>query len=108
MESVETRLQARGLLVPPRHLFRVPLVPAKSTHIVRLERGEVIFNERGWFEVLLTVSWDNANREGHRFSHTAVPDSHPLHSEAIEAGVLSDLSSGRQLLRGNTMFDPDS
>ena len=31
---------------------------------------------------------------------------HPLHSEAIGAGVLVDLSDGKQLLRGNTVCGP--
>jgi hypothetical protein len=108
MQTHEARLQARGLLIPSNELFRVPLIPAGDTPMVSVERGEVIFRERGWYEVLLTVSWDATNRGGHRFSHTSIPDSHPLHSEAIEAGVLADLSDGRQLLRGNTVFDPDS
>jgi hypothetical protein len=47
-------------------------------------------------------------RAGHRFSHTAIPDSHPLQSEAIDALVLAALSDGKQLLRGNTIFEPDS
>jgi len=55
---------------------------------------------------LLTVDWGSTNRFGTRFSHTAIPDGHPLHSEAIDAGVLVDLSDGKQLLRGNTMFGP--
>jgi hypothetical protein len=107
-DEVETRLQAHGLTVPRTVLYRVALTPVEETSVVRVEQGEVVFNERGWYEVLLTVSWDPSNREGHRFAHTSIPDSHPLHSEAIEAAVLSDLSGGRQLLRGNTIFDPDS
>jgi hypothetical protein len=68
----------------------------------------IAFRVAGWFEVLLTVAWDPYIRAGHRFSHTAIPDSHPLHSEAIDAMVLAALSDGKQLLRGNTIFEPDS
>ena len=39
-----------------------------------------------------------------RFSHTKIPGQEPLHSEAIDAGVLAAISDGRQLLRGNTRF----
>lgn len=68
--------------------------------------GGIEFAIAGWFEVLLTVDWGTSNRYGTRFSHTAIPDDHPLHSEAIEAGVLVDLSGGKQLLRGNSVFGP--
>src|SRR3954463_16508901 len=108
MPSNEIRLEAQGLMVPPRQLFRVPLRPNGPAPGVRIEDGEVIFIAAGWYEVLLAVEWSPENRDGHRFSHTAIPDSHPLHSEAIEADVLADLSDGRQLLRGNTIFDPDT
>jgi len=66
----------------------------------------VTFQSRGWYEVLLTVAWDPANTSGRRFAHTKIPDQHPLHSEAIEAEVVVQLSGGRQLLRGNTVFEP--
>jgi hypothetical protein len=52
------------------------------------------------------VEWGSANRLGRRFSHTAIPDRHPLHSEAIEADVLVEISGGMQLLRGNSWFGP--
>ena len=67
---------------------------ARSLHLERLE-------------VLLTVDWRPSNRFGTRFAHTAIPDEHPLHSEAIDAGVLVDLSRGRRLLHGNSMFGPE-
>jgi hypothetical protein len=35
-----------------------------------------------------------------------VPGQEPLHSEAISAAVLHQLSGGRQLLRGNALFGP--
>jgi hypothetical protein len=70
------------------------------------EQGFVTFAPTGWFEVLLTVEWGSANRVGRRFSHTSIPDRHPLHSEAIEADVLIDISGGKQLLRGNALFGP--
>ena len=57
--------------------------------------------------VLLSVAWDPSAVDGTRFSHTRIPDQEPLHSEAISAGVLAQLSDGRQLLRGNTLFGPD-
>jgi hypothetical protein len=44
--------------------------------------------------------------DGSRFAHTAIPDHQPLHSEAINAAVLTALSGGRQLPRGNTIFAP--
>jgi hypothetical protein len=64
----------------------------------------VKFVEAGWYEILLTVEWDPDVLEGTRFSHTKIPDDHPLHSEAIDASVLSRISGGRQLLRGNSIF----
>ena len=108
MTVIDIRFEAHDFAVAPRKLERVALEPAGATPGVRVEDGEVIFTTRDWYEVLLTVKWDSDNRDGHRFVHTAIPDSHPLHSEAIEANVLADLSGGRQLLRGNTIFDPDS
>ncbi len=57
--------------------------------------------------MLLTVEWDPAKIDGAHFAHTAIPDHHPLHSEAIDAAVLGSISAGRQVLRGNTIFDPD-
>ncbi len=55
---------------------------------------------------MLTVEWDIEHTDGSRFAHTAIPDEHPLHSEAINAAVLAALSGGRQLLRENTIFAP--
>ena len=57
--------------------------------------------------MLLSVAWDPSAVDGTRFSHTRIPDQEPLHSEAISAGVLAQLSDGRQLPRGNTLFGPD-
>ena len=104
----EIRFETADLVVAALNLQRVPLKPVGSSPGVRLEDAEIVFTAPGWYEVLLTVKWDPANREGRRFAHTAIPDSHPLHSEAIEADVLADLSNGCQLLRGNTFFDPES
>ena len=73
---------------------------------VETEGEAIVFHVAGWFEVLLTVEWDPNFRSGHRFAHTAIPDSHPLHSEAIDARVLGALSGGRQLLHGNTISNP--
>jgi hypothetical protein len=69
--------------------------------------GEIVFRSEGWYEILLEVVWDPEARRGTRFSHTAVPGQQPLHSEAISAAVLADISGGRQLLRGNTLFGPE-
>ena len=93
--------------VPCRSLTPLRLAPTSDAIPgVEAHAGGVGFKGTGWFEVLLTVDWGSTNRFGTRFSHTAVPDGHPLHSEAIDAGVLIDLSDGKQLLRGNTMFGP--
>jgi hypothetical protein len=95
--------------VPNAQLTMLPLTTqAGELDGVEADDGDVKFRITGQFEVLLTVAWDTANREGHRFAHTALPDEHPLHSEAIEAGVLADISEGRQLLRGNGLFGPDT
>ena len=95
--------------VPNAQLTTLPL----TTQVgelpgVQADDVGVKFRIAGQFEVLLTVAWETAKREGHRFAHTALPDEHPLHSEAIEADVLADISKGRQLLRGNALFGPDS
>lgn len=94
--------------VPDRRLTRLPLdsTDAQLSGIDVNDDG-IAFGVTGWFEVLLTVDWGSSNRYGTRFSHTAIPDGHPLHSEAIDAGVLVDLSQGKQLLRGNSMFGPE-
>ena len=94
--------------VPDRRLTRLPLdsTDAQLSGIDVNDDG-IAFGVTGWFEVLLTVDWGPSNRYGTRFSHTAIPDGHPLHSEAIDAGVLVDLSQGKQLLRGNSMFGPE-
>jgi hypothetical protein len=93
--------------VPSRSLTPLRLAPTNDRIPgVETHEGAVSFKGTGWFEVLLTVDWGSTNRFGTRFSHTAIPDGHPLHSEAIDAGVLVDLSDGKQLLRGNTMFGP--
>jgi hypothetical protein len=97
------------LAIRDRQLTMVRL-SKQDGHIsgVDKDEGGIRFGRTGWFEVLLTVDWDVTNRRGHRFSHTALPDQHPLHSEAIEADVLAELSDGRQLLRGNGLFGPTS
>ncbi len=95
------------VFVPDRHLTRVPLEPTDADVAgIVAKGGGIEFGVAGWFEVLLMVDWGPSNRYGTRFSHTAIPDEHPLHSEAIDAGVLVDLSAGKQLLRGNSMFGP--
>jgi hypothetical protein len=92
--------------IPTRSLHLVPLHAEHAGISLRCIDGGITFTERGWYEVLLTVAWDATNTQGTRFAHTAIPDKHPLHSEAINAAVLAELSSGKQLLRGNTIFAP--
>src|SRR5436190_632561 len=84
--------------IPDRELTRLRLRPV-GAQIAGVEGdGDcVAFRVAGWFEVLLTVEWNPSIRTGHRFAHTAIPDSHPLHSEAIDAAVLAELSGGKQL-----------
>src|SRR2546423_12188885 len=67
----------------------------------------IVFQTLGWYEVLLRVDWDPGETTGTRFAHTKIPGQEPLHSEAISAAVLNQLSDGRQLLRGNSLFGPD-
>jgi hypothetical protein len=94
--------------VPDRRLFALTLaLPAAPSQHVRLADDGVVFDTDGWYEVLLRVDWDTSNAAGTRFSHTSIPGQEPLHSEAISASVLGQLSNGRQLLRGNTLFGPD-
>src|SRR4051794_34276450 len=107
MEPLQCFALPCDFLVPPNELTLLPLgARGGQTGDVDVKRGRLQFQRRGWFEVLLTVSWDSANLRGHRFAHTAIPDHHPLHSEAIEASVLQALSNGQQLLRGNSVFEP--
>jgi len=75
---------------------------------VRSSGRGICFERIAWLEVLLAVEWDTHDTEGTRFSHTRIPDQEPLHSEAIDAAVLAQLSGGKQLLRGNTVFGLDN
>lgn len=95
--------------VPNSSLYPLHLEPTSPSNLDGVEPcdGGVRFLVRGWFEVLMTVGWDPDNDDGHRFAHTSIPDRHPLHSEAIEARVLNPISNGEQVLRGNSVFDPD-
>jgi len=81
--------------------------PDEGSPNVALSADGVVFRTEGWYEVLLEVHWDAEMRNGTRFSHTKIPDQEPLHSEAINANVLAQLSEGRQLLRGNSLFGPE-
>jgi hypothetical protein len=98
------------ILVPPGKLSALHLVTAgpeaDDAAVATSQSGDVTFRSRGWYEVLLTVEWDPDDHSGTRFSHTKVPGEQPLHSEAIAADVLSRISNGRQLLRGNGIFGP--
>ena len=101
--------RAKGpVSVPDRVLTPVGLTspPERSPHVEHGQDG-IAFRTDGWYEVLLRVEWDPANRDGTRFSHTKIPGQEPLHSEAISAAVLIELNGGRQLLRGNSLFGPD-
>ena len=93
--------------VPPRRLSKLLLEQRDVSPHVRSDNGGVVFQVEGWYEVLLRVDWSITNRDGTRFAHTKIPDQEPLHSEAINATVLADISGGRQLLRGNSLFGPD-
>lgn len=94
--------------VKPQQMTALALTPAQALpDWLRVDLDEIRFTTEGWFEVLMTVGWDPTNVDGTRFSHTSIPDHHPLHSEAIDATVLADVSDGRQLLRGNSLFSPD-
>ena len=94
--------------VPTGRLTPIVLTgPSPASAHLRLAGVRIEFLTEGWYEVLLRVDWDPSAATGTRFSHTKVPGQEPLHSEAIGAGVLSQISQGRQLLRGNSLFGPD-
>ena len=94
--------------VPPKELTRLPLSPdATSPHLRYDDERGIVFETLGWYEVLLQVEWDPSDTTGTRFAHTKIPDNEPLHSEAIAATVLAQISEGRQLLRGNSVFGLD-
>jgi len=108
-EPRDVRFETQGSVsVPSGSLTPLELSPRDdpSPHLA-LEDAGIVFRTEGWYEVLLEVQWDPAVIDGTRFSHTKIPDQHPLHSEAIAAQVLVEISGGQQLLRGNTMFGPD-
>jgi len=109
MIGEETAFRTDGpVLVSPRRMTPLPLFPDGPSLKGVVSRGTGIgFETVGWYEVLLAVEWDPHDPEGTRFSHTRIPGQEPLHSEAINAAVLLQLSGGRQLLRGNTMFGLD-
>jgi len=98
---------AQAQPVPPQTLHPIRLhAPDTPTAAIDVVDGQLMFRTAGWYEILLTVGWDATVTTGTRFAHTAIPDHHPLHSEAINAAVLAALSDGKQLLRGNTIFEP--
>ena len=94
--------------IPSRELTHITLVEGRpASDALLLREGAVTFVAPGWYEILLVVEWDPENRQGARFAHSRIGGSEPpLHSEAIPAGVLADISGGRQLLRGNGLFGP--
>jgi hypothetical protein len=103
-----TRFETQGpLIVGERRLTRVPLTePEEGSSALALGDDTIEFLTGGWYEVLLEVHWDEQETAGTRFAHTKIPGQQPLHSEAIAASVLAQLSEGRQLLRGNGLFGP--
>jgi hypothetical protein len=108
MEEAFRFITPEAIRVPSGMMTRLALeAVGRRSDDLKCTGDAVHFLERGWFEVLLTVAWDPEATEGTRFSHTNIPDVHPLHSEAINAEALAKISNGRQLLRGNTVFDPD-
>ncbi|MCA1842466.1 MAG: hypothetical protein LC792_04615 [Actinobacteria bacterium] len=106
-EEVRFRTE-RPTLAPPRRMksLHLSLQGPALKGVVSSGQG-IRFETVGWYEVLLAVEWDPLDTEGTRFSHTRIPGQEPLHSEAINAEVLMQLSGGRQLLRGNTIFGLD-
>jgi hypothetical protein len=96
------------IVIPSETLCAVELRPdgSVSAHLESVTGAGVRFRTRGWYEVLLRVEWDAVNTDGTRFSHTKIPAQEPLLSEAINADVLTQLSDGKQLLRGNSLFGP--
>jgi hypothetical protein len=92
----------------PRTMTRLDLVPTgDGQDEIVVRSGSLCFQRVGWYEVLLRVDWDPAVTAGTRFSHSKIPGQQPLHSEAIDAAVLAQISNGQQLLRGNTVFGHD-
>ncbi len=109
MNAEETAFRTEHpALVPPRRMtpLRLSMDAPPLKGVVSSGPG-IRFETVGWYEVLLAVEWDPHDQEGTRFSHTRIPGQEPLHSEAISAAVLTQLSGGRQLLRGNTIFGLD-
>jgi hypothetical protein len=99
---------ADPMAIAPRQLTQLWLLdpPGEHPH-AHVEDGGVHVDTEGWFEVLLRVAWSTGDTGGTRFSHTRIPDQEPLHSEAIAADVLTQISQGEQKLRGNSLFGPD-
>ena len=108
-DVVERRFRIEGPVdVPDRSMTKLALVPGSGPETgVRCEGGALHFEVVGWYEVMLEVAWDPGVVGGTRFAHSKVPGQQPLHSEAIDAAVLAQISEGRQLLRGNTVFGHD-
>ncbi|MBV9282313.1 MAG: hypothetical protein JOZ41_19705, partial [Chloroflexi bacterium] len=79
-KPVDIRFQtAAPITVPPRHLTPLRLTePDDSGPNLDLTDDGVVFCTEGWYEVLMEVHWDAANRKGTRFSHTNIPGQEPL------------------------------
>src|SRR4051812_30514405 len=101
--DVHFRLSA-PIDVPSSAMTKLLLVPDHVDEACSVEDGVITFVERGWYEVHRSGAWDPGVTAGTRFAHSKIPEGHPLHSEAIDAAVLAQISDGRQLLRGNAIF----
>src|SRR5436305_15175405 len=98
---------AASVAIHNGEVIPIPLsaLVGSSDHVAYGEDG-VVFRTDGLYEVLLKVDWDPSVRHGTRFSHTKIPGQEPLHSEAIAADVLSDISGGSQRLRSMSLCGP--
>src|SRR5256885_2085299 len=74
-------------MAPWPRVLEGPTVPGVDS-----SDGGIHFGRVAWLEVLLAVEWDPQDTTGPRFSHPRIPDQEPLHSEAIAASVLVQLS----------------
>lgn len=102
----EFRYRTGHNLIQPHKMTKLFLNgPYSESHRATIDGDLLFYGEPRWLEVLLTVKWAETEiLNGTRFSHSKVPGSHPLHSEAINAQVLKELSDSTQLLRGNGLF----
>jgi hypothetical protein len=107
-DTPSTRFETHcPLVVGERRLTLVPLMePEEGSPSLVLRDDAIDFLTPGWYEVLLEVHWDEEETAGTRFAHTKIPGQQPLHSEAIAAAVLAQISQGRQLPAGQRTLWP--